>query len=93
MNHIKVNFPDSPDLYRCGNGEGMFVLVDDETKAAHDSNATGGEYWGTLDNDSWYWKGLVHGDKVPFTMRGEFRPVCPFSWLEEHYEINTAFFE
>lgn len=25
--------------------------------------------------------------------RAKVCPVCPFSWLEEHYEINTAFFE
>ena len=92
MNHIKVNFPESAEKYEAGNGEGMFVIVDNETKAAHDSNATGGEYWGILDNDSCYWRGLVHGARVPFEMRGEYRPVCPYSWLEEHYEINAEIF-
>ena len=92
MNHIKVNFPDTMDGYREGYGEGMWVIVDDIAKAAHDANAKGGEYWGVLDNDSWYWRGLVHGERVPFEMRGEYRPVCPFSWLEKRFTVNAEFF-
>lgn len=92
MNHIKVNFPESAEKYEAGNGEGMWVVVDNETKAAHDSNAEGGQYWGILDNDSFYWRGLIHGARVPFEMRGEFRPVCPFEWLEDNYEVNAEYF-
>ena len=93
MNHIKVNFPDTPEAYERGNGEGMWVIVDDATKAAHDANESGGAYSGTLDNDSYYWRGLNHGATVSFEMRGDKRPVVPFDWLAERYEINRAFFE
>jgi len=93
VNHIKVNFPDSQEAYECGSGEGMFVIVDDETKAAHDADVSGGTWRGTLDNDSWYWKGLEHGATVTFEMRGDKRPVVPFEWLAARYEINRAFFE
>ncbi len=89
MNHIKVNFPNTPEGYNDGYGEGMWVLVDDEAKAAHDSDETGGEYWGILDNDSIYWRGLYHGERVPLEMRGDKRPVCPFEWLKERFEVNA----
>lgn len=88
MEHIKANFPATQADYASGNGEGMFVLVDDETKAAHDTDATGGGYSGILDNDSCYWRGLEHGERVPLEMRGDKRPVCPFEWLNGRFELN-----
>lgn len=93
MNHIKVNFPDSQEAFEYGAGEGMWVIVDDDTKAAHDADVEGGVYHGVLDNDSWYWSGLEHGANVVFEMRGDKRPVVPFEWLAARYEINSAFFE
>lgn len=93
MNHIKVNLPSTEQDYISGNGEGVFVIVSDEVKAAHDSDENGSSYTGILDNDSLYYIGLDHGTTVPFEMRGEFRPVVPFSWLTEHYEINHGFFD
>ena len=86
--HRKVNLPNSAEAYERGNGEGVFVLVDAETKRDYDANAEGGEYEGILDNDSWYWRGLDHGEVVPFEMRGEFRPVVPYEWLNERFTIN-----
>lgn len=80
--YIKVNLPDSRKSYGYGNGEGVWVLVDAETKAAHDADVEGGLYRGTLDNDSLYWPGLSHGDEVVFEMRGENRPVVSYDWLE-----------
>lgn len=81
--HIKVNLPASPEAYESGNGEGVWVLVDPRTKEAHDSDATGGVYFGILDNDSVYYPGLNHGEPIPFEMRGDKRPVTPIAWLEE----------
>lgn len=76
--HIKVNFPLTEEDYQRGNGEGMWVLVDKETKKLHDVDITGGQYVGILDNDSVYYPGLDHGAVVPFEMRGENRPVADF---------------
>lgn len=81
--YIKVNLPASPEAYESGNGEGVWVLVDPRTKEAHDSDATGGVYFGILDNDSVYYPGLNHGEPIPFEMRGDKRPVTPIAWLEE----------
>ena len=93
MEHIKVNLPSTEHDYIAGNGEGVFVLVSDEVKAAHDADESGTSYTGILDNDSYYYIGLEHGAVIPFEMRGELRPVVPFGWLSERYEINHGFFD
>lgn len=74
--YIKVNFPETADGFTMGYGEGMWVLVDDDTKAAHDTDKTGGHYVGILANDSIYFDDLVHGSIVHFEMRGDKRPVA-----------------
>lgn len=76
--HIMVNFPLTAEDFAAGNGEGMWVLVDPDTKAAHDADAVGGGYIGLLDNDSFYYPGLNHGTLFPFEMRGECRPVADY---------------
>lgn len=81
--YIKVNLPASSEAYESGNGEGVWVLVDPRTKKAYDSDATGGVYFGILDNDSVYYPGLNHGEPIPFEMRGDKRPVTPIAWLAE----------
>lgn len=82
--HIMVNFPLTEEDFAAGNGEGMWVLVDPDTKAAYDADAVGGGYIGLLDNDSFYYPGLNHGTLFPFEMRGERRPVADFhSFLSE----------
>ena len=86
--YIKVNLPNSPTACEHGTGEGVYVLVDAATKRDYDANAEGGEYEGILDNDSLYWLGLEHGEMVPFEMRGEYRPVVPFEWLNERFTVN-----
>lgn len=78
VEYIKVNFPDTAESFKSGNGEGMWVLVDAETKAAHDNDASGGVYVGILDNDSVYFPDLVCGSVVKFEMRGKYRPVALF---------------
>lgn len=74
--YIKVNFPLTEQDYLNGNGEGMWMLVDAETKAAYEKDVEGGTYVGLLDNDSFYYPGLNHGELVPFEMRGQYRPVA-----------------
>ena len=63
--YIKVNLPLTERDYAAGNGEGVWVLVDPETKKAHDEEATGGLYVGILDNDSCYYPCLNHGELIP----------------------------
>ncbi len=76
--YIKVNFPLTVEDFAAGNGEGMWVLVDKETKEAHDKDVSGGEWVGILSNDSIYFPGLRCGEVVRFEMRGEYRPVAIF---------------
>lgn len=76
--YIKVNLPLTEQAYLAGNGEGVWVLVDPETKKAHDEDASGKGYVGILDNDSLYYPGLNHGEMILFEMRGEKRPVADF---------------
>ena len=93
MAFIKVNLPATEGDYISGNGEGVFMIVSDEVKRAHDTDEVGTSYTGILDNDSYYYIGLEHGETLPIEMRGDKRPVVPYQWLKEHYEINKAFFE
>ena len=81
-NYIKANLPGTSADYENGNGEGCFFIVDDATKAAHDRDATGGGFFGILDNDSYYYPGLKHGERLPLEMRGDRRPVVPLEALQ-----------
>lgn len=92
IDYIKVNLPATYGDYMAGYGESVFVIVSANTKKAHDSDETGTSYTGILDNDSYYYIGLNHGAIVPLEMRGDHRPVVPYSWLTEHYEVNKEFF-
>lgn len=85
MQHIKVNLPSNKGNYKSGNGEGCWALVDDETKEAYDNDVESGEYKAILDNDSFYYPGLLAGKEIPIEMRGEFRPVVPYQWLVDNY--------
>ena len=76
--HIKINLPLTEQDYEGGNGEGVWVLVDPETKRAYDEDDSGEGYIGILDNDSYYYPGLYAGELIPFEMRGECRPVTDF---------------
>lgn len=82
--HIRVNLPLTEQEYLAGNGESVWVLVDPQTKKAHDTDAIGKGYVGILDNDSFYYPGLNHGELLPFELRGDCRPVADFhSFLSE----------
>ena len=85
MTDIKINLPTTEDESRTGNGEGVFVLVDDDVKRAYDNDEEGTEYRGILDNDSWSYPGLIHGEEIPIEMRGSSRPVVPYKWLLDRY--------
>ena len=87
-NFIKVNLPPTMEDYERGSGEGCFFIVDDRTKAAHDLDATGGEFFGILDNNSLYYKGLEHGERLPIEMRGKQRPIVPIEALSK-WEVRT----
>ena len=82
-NYIKVNLPPDKEWYKHGAGEGCWFIVDDKTKAAHDQDATGGGFYGVLDNDSLYYPGLMHGERLPIEMRGARRPVVPIEALQK----------
>lgn len=92
-NFIKVIIPIGEEMFIHGVGEGCWFIVDDETKAAHDADEEKSDrvYYGILDNDSLYYKGLYHGQKLPFQMRGDKRPVVLLEALEK-FEVNTEFF-
>ena len=85
LEHIKANLPANQTSYEEGSGEGVFILVTPEVKAAYDNNETGGNYEGILDNDSMYYPELKHGARIPLEMRGNNRPVCPLNWLLDNY--------
>ena len=75
---IRVNLPLTEQDYLSGNGEGVWVKVDESTRAAYDANLTGPGYCGVLDNDSLYYPRLACGAPIPFELRGQLRPVADF---------------
>lgn len=84
MEHIKINLPANEEAYQSGNGEGVWVLVEEDAKKAYDNDESGSIYSGILDNDSVYFPELKHGATIPVEMRGEKRPVTPFEWLKQY---------
>ena len=87
MEHIKVNIPENIGDYKSGNGEGCWVIVDDDVKRAYDNDENGTVYEGILDNDCWCYPELLHGIRIQFEMRGKFRPVASVEYLQEQYGI------
>lgn len=87
-NFIKAMIPPSEEYYKHGAGEGCFFIVDDRTKTAYDLNATGGGFFGILDNNSMYYKGLKCGERLPLEMRGDRAPVVPIEALSK-WEVRT----
>ena len=89
--HVKINLPDSRESYESGNGEGCWAIIEGAAATAYEEDGrydpeTGaGLYKAILDNDSWYYPGLVHGTEVPIEMRGPSRPVVPIAWLADNY--------
>ncbi len=88
---VKVILPTSPQSYDDGIGEGIWAIVDDRAKTAYDLDATAAGFDCVLDNASCYWIGLYPGEVMPLEMRGDKRPVVPFDWLSERFELNRDF--
>ena len=83
--YVKVNLPSNQESYISGNGEGVWVKVDEQTCRDYDNDGRGRFYHGELANDSIYYPGLMCGMTIPFEMRGKNRPVVKHSWLVENY--------
>lgn len=79
---IKVNLPADAESYERGNGEGCWAVINGDAVMAYEDDGLG-SYTATLENDSIYYPGLGVGDVVPIEMRGEYRPVVPYGWLQE----------
>lgn len=75
-NLIKVNLPTCKEKFKSGNGEGVWVIIDEATQKVYDSDAIGGIYHGILDNDSIDFPHLKCGSYIRFEMRGVNRPVA-----------------
>ena len=80
-NYIKVNLPESEEDYRRGSGEGVWAVIDDATLEAYNREDFSEGYTAIVDNDSFSWPGLEHGQVAPIEMRGDKRPVVPYNWL------------
>lgn len=84
LEYIKVNLPETEDDYIDGNGEGVWVLVDEKAKTAHDTDVNEGTYLGILANDSVYYPHMTFGSAVVIEMRGSQRPVVPWLFLVDY---------
>lgn len=87
--HIKVNIPRTVEEYKHGDGEGVWVIVDTETKRDHDEDIAGGVYYGILDDRCGNYPALSPCDVIFFTMRGPERPVAIFDTLPGHMFTAT----
>lgn len=76
--YVKVNIPLTEQDYISGNGEGVWVEVDEATRRAYDEDVAGKGFSGILSNDSLYYPGLMCGEEIPFEMRGTNRPVVDY---------------
>lgn len=86
MEHIKINIPRTEEDFISGNGEGVWVLVEDDVHEKYHNDYVGGIFYGILHNDSVYFKELKFETKVPFTMRGKNRGVVLWDGFLENYE-------
>lgn len=84
-NYIKVNLPSTQEDYESGRGEGCWFTVTDEVYKDYENDRTSGNFVGTLENDSFYYQGLMCGKECPIEFRGKNRPVVPLKWLNENY--------
>lgn len=79
--YVKVNFPTSESEYLYGCGEGVWVLVDADTKAAYDKDEHDLSCVGLIENDSFYYPTLTHGRIVYFELRGDNAAVASWDFL------------
>ena len=88
--YIKVNLPSDLDGYKSGNGEGVWVTVEQEVYDLYNSDHNGDVFTGTIANDSVYYPELKCGDTIVFTMRGVNRPVCVYAGFLDNFMCITA---
>jgi len=90
--YTKANLPESIGQYESGNGEGVFISIDEETKAALDADQTEGTFFAYLHNDSVYHPELngqafdyerKTAKPIELEYRGKKRPVLVKSKLVE----------
>ena len=81
MNIIQINVPTTKEDYVNGNGEGVWVRVDEETAEAYNNDSESRGFVGILDNSCSEYPDLVAGSKILFEMRGKKRPVADFAFL------------
>lgn len=81
---IKINLPSTEKDYEIGNGEGCWFTVSEEVLKAYNENSTL-KTTGKLENDSFYYQGLLCGQECPIELRGNKRPVVPLEWLNKNY--------
>ena len=84
--YIKVNLPETENDYKDGNGEGVWALVDDTCKKAYDNDSDCCTFIGILCNDSIYYPYMTYVTAVVIEMRGERRPVVPYTFLNDRDE-------
>jgi len=88
LHQIKVNLPHSEEDYKNGNGEGVWVEVDEKTFAAYNDNKSGEKHVGKLINqplDDFGDYGLQFGDYFEFELRGALRPVA--TWEQDAQNV------
>lgn len=64
----------------------MWVAVEDKIAERCDNDESGIAFYGTLANDSVYYRNLKTGTKVLFELRGTNRPVALLKGFLENYE-------
>jgi hypothetical protein len=85
--YIRVNLPSDKEHFISGNGEGVFVRVEEDVERLYNEDYDGGFFKGTLGNDSCYYPALKNGDTIIFTMRGDKRSVCLYDGFLEHFDF------
>lgn len=87
---IKINLPLTEEAYISGNGEGVWVEVDQNTKNDYNNNVIGKGYTGILRNDSIYYPTLKNGFKINFELRGNERPVADYEFLKDKIHLTEV---
>lgn len=88
QHHIKANLTYNAASYQSGNGEGVWVIVDEDVFNQYQADATGAGYTCELDNDACYYLGLYAGEQLPLELRGDKRPVVPYEYLVARWPLN-----
>nr|DAG82412.1 MAG TPA: protein of unknown function DUF3846 [Caudoviricetes sp.] len=80
--YIKVNLPGSEDSYKTGNGEGVWVLVSEQAKAAYDRDAEGFFALASWTTILAIGLGLTTARPFPLRCAARTGPLCPTNGLQ-----------